>query len=60
MTSEVELHRMVVSNTSEIIGLMTQFFVKSFHSITQLGFDLTQLDTVKSVLSESHLLSLRT
>ena len=51
---------MVISNTADIVKVMTSFYKKAFREITTRGFDLCAMDTVKEVLSEQHLFSLRT
>ena len=51
---------MVVSNTIGIMEMLTSFFKKSFEEIIQKGFDLNSLNTVKSVLSETHQKTLST
>ena len=50
---------MVLSNSSEIINIMTAFFYMSFREIAETGFDLLSLETVRAVLSESHIVTLR-
>ena len=52
LESEVSLHRMVLTNSTEIIKIMTAFFYMSFREITEVGFDLLSLETVRAVLSE--------
>ena len=49
----------MLSNSAQIISVMTSFFCMSFQEITLLGFDLNSLDTVKAVLSDHHISSLR-
>lgn len=46
---------MVLSNSAEIIKIMTAFFYMSFREINEVGFDLLDLDTVKSVIKRSHI-----
>jgi len=58
LTSEIELQKMILGNTSEVIKVMTSFYRKAFREILSRGFDLSTLDTVKAVLSETHLVSL--
>ena len=55
LQSEVAMHKMVLANSSEIIKVMTAFFYMSFKEITDMGFDLLSLETVRSVLAESHI-----
>ena len=59
LQSQVELHKKVLSNSAQIISVMTKFFCMSFEEITTLGFDLNTLDTVNAVMSEQHINSLR-
>ena len=59
LKSEVELHKTITHNSAEIVHVMTTFFNKCFKEMLRLGFDLTRLKTVQSVLEESHLVSLR-
>ena len=53
------MFKMVLSNSSEIINIMTAFFYMSFREIAETGFDLLSLETVRAVLSESHIVTLR-
>ena len=55
----MELHKKVLSNSAQIISVMTSFFCMSFQEITLLGFDLNSLETVKAVISDDHMDSLR-
>ena len=59
LQSEVQLQKMVSTNSSEIIKIMTSFFRKSYEEITSLGMNLSCLDTVQAVLSEAHTVALR-
>ena len=59
LKSEVAMHKMVLANSSEIIKVMTAFFYMSFKEITDKGFDILSLETVRAVLSESHIKTLR-
>lgn len=59
LQSEISLYKMVLSNSSEIINIMTAFFFMSFREIAETGFDLLSLETVRAVLSESHIVTLR-
>ena len=58
LSSEIELQKMILGNTSEVIKVMKSFYRKAFREILSRGFDLSTLDTVKAVLSETHLVSL--
>ena len=59
LQSELNLHLMVLKNSSEIINIMTNFYYQSYQEISSTGFQLTKLETIRSVLSEAHLCSLR-
>ena len=59
LDQEMTLHKMVLINSAEIIKIIIEFFLNSFKEIDMLGFNLNGLDTVKSVLSDSHLYALR-
>ena len=59
LESEVQLSRMVLENSTEIIRIMGNFFRQSFEEIASLGLNLKALDTVKAVLLGENLFSLR-
>lgn len=46
---------MVLLNSSEVVRVITSFFMNSFKEIDQRGFDLNSLEAVRAVLSKSHI-----
>ena len=48
--SDVQLHKMVVTCSSEVIKVMTAFYKQAFKEIDASGFNLRQLNAVKSVI----------
>ena len=50
---------MALSNSAIIVKTMTNFFTEAFEEITSLGLNLKALDTVQTVLSETHILALK-
>ena len=59
LQSEMELNKIVLANSADVIKVITSFFVMAFHEIEDRGFSLRSLHTVKVVLSKEHLKQLQ-
>ena len=54
LKSDIEITRMVITTSCEIVKVMTQFYQEAFREIADnFGFDLTKLKSIREVLADS-------
>ena len=54
--SDIEQQRMVVTNSTRIVKVLTSFFMDVFREISDaFSFDLTKLNSIRSVMSDAQI-----
>lgn len=50
---------MVIASTCDVVCVMTAFYRQCFNELRLLGTDIGSLETVRKMISETHMRSLR-